>query len=159
MSVLSSASRRSRASRVGVGFVIKGDTEEHNGGGSYDEKEVDKEQETAVQTAPDGTEITFPDGGLQAWLCVVGGAGTLFCAFGLSAAAGAFQTYYSTHQLAAYSSSSVSWIGSVMILADLHEGKRLWNKETRTYSLTSGPRSPTKMENSGPRSSRLQQKR
>lgn len=40
-----------------------------------------------------------------------------------------------------------------MILADLHDGKRDWNKETRTNSLTSGPRSPTKMEYSGPRSS------
>ena len=46
-------------------------------------------------------------------------------------------------------------IGSVMILADLQEGNRFWNNETRTYSLTSGPRSPTKMECSGPRSSRL----
>lgn len=46
-------------------------------------------------------------------------------------------------------------IGSVMILADLQVGKRFWNRETRTYSLTSGPRSPTKIEYSGPRSSRL----
>lgn len=46
-------------------------------------------------------------------------------------------------------------IGSVMILADLHDGKRLWKSETKTYSLTSGPRSPTKMEYSGVRSSRL----
>jgi len=43
-----------------------------------------------------------------------------------------------------------------MILADLHDGKRLWKRETRTYSFTSGPRSPTKMEYSGPRSSRLE---
>jgi len=42
-----------------------------------------------------------------------------------------------------------------MILADLQDGNRLWNIETKTYSLTSGPRSPTKIENSGPRSSRL----
>ena len=42
---------------------------------------------------------------------------------------------------------------SVMIFADLHDGKRAWKRETRTNSLTSGPRSPTKMENSGPRSS------
>ena len=40
-----------------------------------------------------------------------------------------------------------------MIFADLHEGKRPWKSETRTNSLTSGPRSPTKIENSGPRSS------
>ena len=43
-------------------------------------------------------------------------------------------------------------IGSVMILADLQDGYLFWKRETRTYSLTSGPRSPTKMECSGPRS-------
>src|ERR1700712_4845383 len=42
-----------------------------------------------------------------------------------------------------------------MILADLQDLNLFWNKESKTYSLTSGPRSPTKMENSGPRSSRL----
>src|ERR1700734_3836263 len=47
-------------------------------------------------------------------------------------------------------------MGSVIILADLQDGKRLWKRETRTNSLTSGPRSPTKMEYSGPRSSRLE---
>src|ERR1700712_307569 len=46
-------------------------------------------------------------------------------------------------------------IGSDMILADLHDGNLFWNSECRTYSLTSGPRSPPKMENSGPRSSLL----
>lgn len=40
-----------------------------------------------------------------------------------------------------------------MILADLQDGNRLWKRETRTYSLTSGPRSPTKILYSGPRSS------
>ena len=40
-----------------------------------------------------------------------------------------------------------------MIFADLQDGKRLWKSETRTYSLTSGPRSPTKIEYSGERSS------
>lgn len=40
-----------------------------------------------------------------------------------------------------------------MILADLQDGKRDWKSETSTNSLTSGPRSPTKMLYSGPRSS------
>lgn len=44
-------------------------------------------------------------------------------------------------------------MASVMIFALLQLAKRLWKSETRTYSLTSGPRSPTKIENSGPRSS------
>ena len=42
-----------------------------------------------------------------------------------------------------------------MIFADLHVGNRFWKRDTNTNSLTSGPRSPTKIECSGPRSSRL----
>jgi hypothetical protein len=42
-------------------------------------------------------------------------------------------------------------MASVMILADLQEGKRDWKRDTRTNSFTSGPRSPTKMLYSGPR--------
>jgi hypothetical protein len=40
---------------------------------------------------------------------------------------------------------------SVTILADLQEIKRARKSETNTYSLTSGPRSPTKIEYSGQR--------
>jgi hypothetical protein len=42
-----------------------------------------------------------------------------------------------------------------MILADLQDAYLFWKSDMRTNSVTSGPRSPTKMENSGPRSSRL----
>src|SRR5271170_1397393 len=41
-----------------------------------------------------------------------------------------------------------------MILADLQDWYLTWKRETSMYSVTSGPRSPTKMLNSGPLSSR-----
>lgn len=50
-------------------------------------------------------------------------------------------------------------MGSDMILADLHEGNLAWKREWSTYSFTSGPKSPTKIEYSGPRSSRLRSAR
>ncbi|KAL7269479.1 hypothetical protein RUND412_007861 [Rhizina undulata] len=55
----------------------------------------------------------FPDGGFQAWSCVVGGFACLFCSFGWINCIGIFQGYYETHQLASYSSSTVSWISSL----------------------------------------------
>lgn len=56
-----------------------------------------------------------PDGGLQAWLTVLGGFCILFCSFGWINTIGVFQDYYQTHQLAAYSPSTVSWIPSLEI--------------------------------------------
>ncbi|WOO80333.1 MFS transporter asaE [Vanrija pseudolonga] len=54
-----------------------------------------------------------PDGGFDAWITVFGGFCASFVQFGLANAFGVFQAYYKTHQLAHYSSSTISWIGSV----------------------------------------------
>ena len=53
------------------------------------------------------------DGGLNAWLTLVGSCASLFCAFGQMSAFGTFQTYYADHQLQHLSASTISWIGSV----------------------------------------------
>lgn len=69
-----------------------------------------------------------PDGGLQAWLVVLGGFCIVFASFGwincmyiphgfargfepnIAPGIGVFQDYYQSHQLASYSSSTVAWI-------------------------------------------------
>lgn len=56
---------------------------------------------------------SFPDGGLDAWLCVTGGFCALFCSFGWINCIGVFQEYYQTHQLSNYSASTISWIPSL----------------------------------------------
>lgn len=56
-----------------------------------------------------------PDGGMKAWLVVLGGWCALFCTFGLINCVGVFQQYYLTHPLSEYSASEVSWITSVQI--------------------------------------------
>ncbi|KAH5760898.1 hypothetical protein HBI16_185250 [Parastagonospora nodorum] len=53
-----------------------------------------------------------PDGGLQAWLVVLGGFCTVFASFGWINCIGIFQNYYQTDQLASYSPSTVAWIPS-----------------------------------------------
>ncbi|KAH6653061.1 major facilitator superfamily transporter [Truncatella angustata] len=57
----------------------------------------------------------FPDGGLDAWLTVLGGFCALFCTFGLVNCVGVFLSYYVQGPLSHYGESSVSWITSMQI--------------------------------------------
>ncbi|PTB53442.1 hypothetical protein M431DRAFT_89501 [Trichoderma harzianum CBS 226.95] len=56
-----------------------------------------------------------PNGGLRAWLVVVGAWCTSFCSFGWINSVGVFQDYYQATILKDYSSSTVSWIPSLQI--------------------------------------------
>jgi MFS family permease len=55
----------------------------------------------------------FPDGGVEAWLVVLGCWCALFCSFGWINCIGVFQDYYQQNQLSSYSPSTVSWISSM----------------------------------------------
>ena len=70
-------------------------------------------EKTTPTPAPAGPDPNdFPDGGLQAWLVVLGGFCTVFASFGWINCIGIFQAYYEAHQLSEYSSSTVAWIPS-----------------------------------------------
>ena len=56
---------------------------------------------------------TFPEGGLRAWLVVIGAFSGMTASFGLLNSAGTFQAYLSTHQLVHESPSAVGWIFSL----------------------------------------------
>ncbi|KAH8422325.1 MCT family MFS transporter [Aspergillus melleus] len=56
-----------------------------------------------------------PDGGLEAWLVVVGAWCTSFCSFGWVNSIGIFQSYYESNMLKNYSSSTISWIPSLQV--------------------------------------------
>ncbi|CCM01237.1 uncharacterized protein FIBRA_03285 [Fibroporia radiculosa] len=58
-------------------------------------------------------EITIPDGGLQAWLVILGAWIVNFCTFGYSTSFGVCQDYYGL--AGASSTSNISWIGSIQI--------------------------------------------
>lgn len=55
----------------------------------------------------------YPDGGLKAWLVVLGSFIGLCINFGLMNGLGAIQAYVSTHQLTGEKVSSVSWVFSI----------------------------------------------
>ncbi|RYP24252.1 hypothetical protein DL765_000747 [Monosporascus sp. GIB2] len=61
-----------------------------------------------------GTDVPAPppDGGLNAWVQVMGSWCVLYCTFGLVNTFGVYQTYYE-HTLATSSSSDISWVGSI----------------------------------------------
>ncbi|KAF2455321.1 putative MFS monocarboxylate transporter [Lineolata rhizophorae] len=88
------------------------------------EKESDEEEPQQQQQQPEEKKPTappginpadFPDGGLKAWLVVVGGFCCLFCSFGWINCVGVYQNYYESNQLSDLSSSTVSWIPSLEI--------------------------------------------
>ncbi|GAA5826550.1 hypothetical protein JCM3770_007373 [Rhodotorula araucariae] len=56
-----------------------------------------------------------PDGGLRAWLNVLGGFLVLFSSFGVLNAMGAFQAYYEHVLFPNRSSSDIAWIGSTQL--------------------------------------------
>ncbi|KAH9849483.1 MFS general substrate transporter [Lenzites betulinus] len=70
--------------------------------------------ESDVETLPP-SRPTYPDGGLQAWLTVLGAFLALFCTFGQLNSFGTFQTWYAEHQLRHLPPSTIAWIGSLQL--------------------------------------------
>lgn len=71
---------------------------------------------------PMDCEDTFPEGGLRAWLVVLGAFLMLFPSFGLQVSIGTLQDYWAEHQLSEYSVSAVAWIPSVFVYLGLALG-------------------------------------
>ena len=59
--------------------------------------------------------VTYPEGGLQAWLVTFGSFCGMFAAFGVCNSLGTFTAYLSEHQLKGYDESTISWIFSIYI--------------------------------------------
>lgn len=57
----------------------------------------------------------FPEGGLQAWLVVLGAFCAMISVFGLINTAAVFESWFSTHQLVAYTPSQIGWIFSLYL--------------------------------------------
>ncbi|KIM43683.1 hypothetical protein M413DRAFT_68867 [Hebeloma cylindrosporum] len=57
----------------------------------------------------------FPEGGLRAWLTVIGGTMVAFCTFGVVQSFGVYQDYYGRMTLTEHSPSQISLIGSMQV--------------------------------------------
>ncbi|KAL9088899.1 MAG: hypothetical protein Q9165_005956 [Trypethelium subeluteriae] len=69
--------------------------------------------------APPSAATAFPDGGLHAWLVVLGAFSILGCTFGLMTSVGVLQSYWAQNQLAHYTDSQIGWIPSVFVFLSL----------------------------------------
>jgi len=63
-----------------------------------------------VSAQPEQEEEPYPEGGLRAWLSVLGSLCGMMCCFGLMNTIGTFQAYISRNQLASYSQADIGWI-------------------------------------------------
>jgi hypothetical protein len=64
---------------------------------------------------PTTMEYIYPEGGLQAWLVVLGSWCALFAALGVANTLAIFQAYISQDQLSSYDPSQIGWIFSVYV--------------------------------------------
>lgn len=69
--------------------------------------------EDTTKVFGEGNTVSFPEGGLRAWLVVFGSWCALFASLGIMNTMGAFQEYISTHQLVEYEVEAVGWIFSL----------------------------------------------
>lgn len=74
---------------------------------SNEEKAVEPQKPSANNAS------TIPNGGLQAWMQVVGSFVLFFNTWGVLNTFGEYQTYYESGRLFTQSSSNISWIGSI----------------------------------------------
>lgn len=97
---------------------------------------VSTEKPAAPAGAPPGfAPADFPDGGLDAWLCVLGGFCALFCTFGLVNCVGVFLSYYLQGPLNGHGESAVAWITSMQIFVQTGT-TAIWGRMFDSY----GPR-------------------
>ncbi|KAJ5747706.1 MFS general substrate transporter [Penicillium nucicola] len=75
------------------------------------EKHDEQAPDTALSCSAEHEAV--PNGGLKAWLQILGSFFIFFNTWGILNTFGAYQTYYETGQLYSASSSNISWIGSV----------------------------------------------
>lgn len=68
-----------------------------------------------VGDASSSEEEIYPEGGLNAWLVVLGSFSAMVPAFGLLNTIGTFQAYLSTHQLRNLDQGTTSWIFSLYV--------------------------------------------
>lgn len=82
------------------------------------------ESEKPAAAAPSPMDPSqFPDGGMKAWLTVIGSFCCLFVSFGWINSIGVFQQYYQTHQLSNLSASTIAWIPGLEVFILMFMGE------------------------------------
>ncbi|TCD62054.1 hypothetical protein EIP91_007530 [Steccherinum ochraceum] len=106
--------------RVDQDTLASGDPEKRSStdlDGAFPEKRVEEKRniQPEVHPAPPEIDDAPPDGGLRAWLVILGSFLSLFSTFGVVNSYGVFQEHYTTTLLSHSSSSVISLIGSLQL--------------------------------------------
>ncbi|KAK4217542.1 putative monocarboxylate transporter [Rhypophila decipiens] len=84
--------------------------------------ETDTESQNPKSDDDDPSESPAPEGGLHAWLTVVGSFCITTAVYGLSNSVGVIQPYWAQHQLASFSVHNIAWISGANIFLCLFLG-------------------------------------
>ncbi|RYP74989.1 hypothetical protein DL771_002637 [Monosporascus sp. 5C6A] len=76
----------------------------------------------AAIAAPAPSTVIISDGGLRAWLTVLGSTAAVTASFGVINSIGTFQSYLASHQLRTFTERDVGWIPAVNIFLCLFLG-------------------------------------
>lgn len=79
----------------------------------------------ASRVSTDAYGNTYPEGGLQAYLCVLGSFCGLMASLGMMNSIGTYQSYISTHQLRDSSESSIGWIFGIYAFLSFFAGLQI----------------------------------
>lgn len=71
---------------------------------------------------PEDASITYPEGGLAAWLVVFGSFCGLLAVLGIMNSVGIYQAYLSTNQLASHGESEIGWIFGLYVFISFGAG-------------------------------------
>ncbi|KAF2638173.1 MFS general substrate transporter [Massarina eburnea CBS 473.64] len=80
-----------------------------------DESRINNESHNIDTSERDDESCAYPEGGLAAWLVVLGSFFGTVVAFGMMNTVGIFHQYLSEHQLKDYNESTIGWIFSVYV--------------------------------------------
>ncbi|PFH47140.1 hypothetical protein AMATHDRAFT_68353 [Amanita thiersii Skay4041] len=87
------------------------------------EIQLEKNQLRVVSNNETPLEYDFPEGSLRGWMVLIGSTISQFCAFGYTNAFGVYNDFYVRQYLKEkYTSSQISWIGSVQVLIAMSLG-------------------------------------
>ncbi|KAI1142927.1 MFS general substrate transporter [Hypoxylon sp. FL0543] len=80
---------------------------------------VENADTPSPSSSSDGEDVEddadFPEGGLKAWLVVLGSFCAMISVYGIINSAAVFESYFATNQLAGYDSSTIGWVFSVYL--------------------------------------------
>jgi hypothetical protein len=112
---------RSSAAQAGGQVQAQGHRKDEESASSHDNAFVPAGQGQPVEK----DEISYPEGGLRAWLVVFGSFCGMTAGFGYMNTIGIFHAYLGSHQLSSYGEQAIGWVFSVYVFLSFFCGVQI----------------------------------